>query len=36
MLYASLAIIAAGIVGALAPLVWEWHRNRQEKERDRQ
>lgn len=34
MLYASLAIIAAGIVAALSPLVWEWQRNRRRKDRE--
>lgn len=33
MLYASIAIIVAGIMAALAPIVREWHAHRMDKER---
>lgn len=34
MLYAGIAIIIAGIMAALAPIVREWHAHRMRKERE--
>ena len=34
MLYAGIAIIVAGIMAALAPIVREWYEHRRRSERD--